>query len=82
MKMICHGLALEIMPIDGCAPGKISRTLQLMWAMTLHSLMHNVYRIIKGPMYRALAGCIYKVFSSQSLRYHIWRFAEKANDQI
>ena len=27
-------LALEIMPIDGCAPGKISRALQLMWAMT------------------------------------------------
>ena len=74
---ICHGLALEIMPIDGCAPGKISRALQLMWAMTF--ALFNAQRLPdnKGPMYRALAGCIYKVFSSQSLRYHIWRFAEK-----
>ncbi|MDU1973254.1 LicD family protein [Veillonella rogosae] len=74
---ICHGLALEIMPIDGCAPGKISRALQLMWAMTF--ALFNAQRLPdnKGPMYRALAGCIYKVFSSQSVRYHIWRFAEK-----
>ncbi len=59
---ICHGLALEIMPIDGCAPGKISRSLQLMWAMTF--ALFNAQRLPdnKGPMYRALAGCIYKVF--------------------
>ena len=32
---ICHGLALEIMPIDGCAPrAQSDDSLQLMWAMT------------------------------------------------
>ena len=74
---ICHGLALEIMPIDGCAPGKISRTLQLMWAMTFALLMHNVYRIIK-------VRCIVHwqdVFTRYSLVSHyvtiLWRFAEK-----
>ena len=79
---VCHGLALEIMPIDGCAPGKISRLLQLMWAMTF--ALFNAQRLPdnKGPTYRALAGYIYKIFSSQSIRYHIWRFAEKENDSI
>ena len=69
---VCHGLALEIMPIDGCAPGKISRVLQLMWAMTF--ALFNAQRLPdnKGPTYRALAGYIYKIFSSQSIRYHIW----------
>ena len=49
------------MPIDGCEPGKISRTLHLMWAMTF--ALFNAQRLPdnKGPMYRALAGCIYKV---------------------
>ena len=28
-----------------------------------------------------LAGYIYKIFSSQSIRYHIWRFAEKRMTQ-
>ena len=78
---VCHGLALEIMPIDGCAPGKISRALQLMWAMTF--ALFNAQRLPdnKGPTYRALAGYIYKIFSSQSIRYHIWRFAEKRMTQ-
>ena len=31
---ICHGLALEIMPIDGCPKGTVKRFFQLMWAMT------------------------------------------------
>ena len=78
---VCHGLALEIMPIDGCAPGKISRLLQLMWAMTF--ALFNAQRLPdnKGPIYRALAGYIYKIFSSQAIRYHIWRFAEKRMTQ-
>ena len=78
---VCHGLALEIMPIDGCAPGKISRALQLVWAMTF--ALFNAQRLPdnKGPTYRASAGYIYKIFSSQSIRYHIWRFAEKRMTQ-
>ena len=43
---VCHGLALEIMPIDGCAPGKISRALQLVWAMTF--ALFNAVRITTG----------------------------------
>ena len=60
---ICHGLALEIMPIDGCPKGTVKRFFQLMWAMTF--ALFNAQRLPdnKGKVYRMLAGCIYKVIS-------------------
>ena len=78
---ICHGLALEIMPIDGCPKGTVKRFFQLMWAMTF--ALFNAQRLPdnKGKVYRMLAGCIYKVISKPSWRYHIWRFAEKQMSQ-
>ena len=78
---ICHGLALEIMPIDGCPKGTVKRFFQLMWAMTF--ALFNAQRLPdnKGKVYRMFAGCIYKVISKPSWRYHIWRFAEKQMSQ-
>ena len=78
---ICHGLALEIMPIDGCPKSTVKRFFQLMWAMTF--ALFNAQRLPdnKGKVYRMLAGCIYKVISKPSWRYHIWRFAEKQMSQ-
>ena len=78
---ICHGLALEIMPIDGCPKGPVKRFFQLMWAMTF--ALFNAQRLPdnKGKLYRMLAGCIYKVISKPSWRYHIWHFAEKQMSQ-
>ena len=65
---ICHGLALEIMPIDGCPKGTVKRFFQLMWAMTF--ALFNAQRLPdnKGKVYRMLAGCIYKVISKPSWR--------------
>ena len=74
---ICHGLALEIMPIDGCPKGKFARGLQLIFAMIF--ALFNAQRLPdnKGKLFRILSGLILYIFSASSIRYAIWRLAEK-----
>lgn len=74
---ICHGLALEIMPIDGCPKGKTERAFQIIYAMIF--ALFNVQRLPdnKGSLFRFLACILYKIFPSKEIRYHIWKSAEK-----
>lgn len=74
---ICHGIAIEIMPIDGCPKSKIARAIQLFNAC-LFSLF-NVQRLPdnKGKMIRMLSELFYRIFRSPEKRYKIWKKAEK-----
>ncbi len=74
---ICHGIALEIMPIDGCPKSKLKRTVQLYYAF-LFSLF-NVQRLPdnKGTLIRNLTRIAYKLVQKPETRYHIWKNAEK-----
>ena len=74
---ICHGIALEIMPIDGCPKSKIKRAWQLYNAFIFG--LFNVQRLPdnKGKLIRNIAGIIYKLIRSPKLRYKIWKKAEK-----
>ncbi len=74
---ICHGLALEIMPIDGCPKGKLARVLQITDAMIF--ALFNAQRIPanKGLIFKLLAKIIYKLIPSKELRYYIWKKAER-----
>ena len=74
---ICHGIALEIMPIDGCPRSKIKRAFQLYNAF-LFSLF-NVQRLPdnKGKLIRSVTGFVYKVIRSPERRFRIWKKAEK-----
>ncbi len=74
---ICQGLALEIMPIDGCPKSKVKRAVQLFYAMLF--ALFNAQRLPdnKGKLVRAVSGVAYGVISSKRLRYRIWKFAEK-----
>ena len=74
---ICHGIALEIMPIDGCPDSRIRRFMQLYNAFIFN--LFNVQRLPdnKGVLLRIIAGMIYKVVKSPDMRYKIWKKAEK-----
>lgn len=74
---ICQGMALEIMPIDGCPSSKIKRAWQLYNAF-VYSLF-NVQRLPdnKGKFIRGAAGVAYKIVKSPSARYKLWTKAEK-----
>ena len=74
---ICQGLALEIMPIDGCPKSKIKRAIQLFYALQFS--LFNAQRLPdnKGKMIRFISAILYKIISSNNLRYKIWKNAEK-----
>lgn len=74
---ICHGIAIEIMPIDGCPKSKIKRFDQLLNAFVFN--LFNVQRLPdnKGQLIRIIAGLIYKLVPSKNIRYIIWTRAEK-----
>lgn len=74
---ICHGMAIEIAPIDGCPKSKIKRIWQLI-NEGFFSLF-NVQRLPdnKGKFLRYLSAAVYKVVRSPAIRYRIWRKCEE-----
>jgi len=74
---ICHGLAFEIGPIDGCPNSKIARAIQLFHAFNY--ALFNTQRLPnnKGKFFRALTKVILTVISSEKLRYVFWKHAER-----
>ena len=73
---ICHGIALEIMPIDGCPSSKIKRAGQLFNAFIFN--IFNVQRLPdnKGRFIRFIAALLYCIIRSKEKRYKIWKKAE------
>ena len=74
---ICHGIALEIMPIDGCPKSKIKRAFQLYNAFIFS--LFNAQRLPdnKGFFIRTVSSVILGVLKSPTIRYRIWRKAER-----
>lgn len=74
---ICHGLALEIMPIDSCPKSKLAGAFQMLNAMIFS--LFNAQRLPdnKGKLLRVASSILYCIFFSKGMRYAIWRFAEK-----
>lgn len=73
---ICHGLAIEIMPIDACANGGFARIRQLINAFLYN--LYNVQRLPdnKGKVIRYLAKILYVLIPFNALRYLVWKHAE------
>ncbi len=73
---ICHGIALEIMPIDGCPKSKIKRFFQLYNAFIFN--LFNVQRLPqnKGRIFKVLAKVILSIIKSPKIRYKKWKKAE------
>ncbi len=74
---ICHGIALEIMPIDGCPESKLKRADQLFNAFAFN--LFNAQRLPdnKGRFVRATSMLLLYIFRSKRIRYNIWKRAER-----
>ncbi len=74
---ICHGIALEFVPIDGCPSNKIYRLLQLYNACIF--VLFNFQRLPdnKGRFFRTMARICYGIVPSKDRRDNIWIRAEK-----
>ena len=70
---ICHGVALEFAPIDGCPNSKIKQYIQLFHAFNY--ALFNTQRLPnnKGGFFRIAAKVIYKLVPSPHVRYLLWK---------
>ncbi|MCD7894887.1 MAG: LicD family protein [Erysipelotrichaceae bacterium] len=74
---ICHGMALEFIPIDGCPKKLHSRVWQLINASAF--VLFNNQRLPdnKGKFFRFMSKILYSIIRSKKIRDDIWIYAEK-----
>lgn len=73
---ICHGIALEIMPIDGCPSSRLKR-----WGQLYNAFKYNLFNVQrlpdnKGKLVRSISKMAYSLVKSPQRRYKIWKAAE------
>ena len=74
---LCHGVALDIIPLDGCAPFGIKRKMQLVYSLVFQVFCSQVLPQKYGRLKKYLCKFSLTVFPSQKLRYIIWNFCKK-----
>lgn len=74
---ISHGVALDILPLDGYPEGKLERSLQCFWALiySLYCAQTIPEKHGKFMAYGSRAALF--LVPSGKLRYKIWKFAER-----
>lgn len=74
---ICHGIRLEIIPLDGCPSSKMKRKIQMMWAL-VRQLYLNQEPLTGGRiLFRIISSIALYIVPTWKLRYKIAKFAEK-----
>ncbi|MDO4542725.1 MAG: LicD family protein [Bacillota bacterium] len=74
---ICHGVALDVLPLDGYPPKNIQRKVQVFWALIYSLYCSQIVPENHGKGAAFLGKLGLKLIPSQKLRYKIWRYAEK-----
>lgn len=74
---ISHGVALDIIPLDGCPSGKFQRKIQIAWALIYSLFCAQVLPQKHGGLKKKVSKILLSIFSSSKVRYKIWKFAEK-----
>ena len=73
-----HGVYIDILPVDGCAPNKVSHAWQV-----LNAVIYSIYNVQCLPEYsnerkvKTLVGIALKLVPSKKMRYRIWTSCEK-----
>lgn len=74
---ITHGVALDIIPIDGYPDSKFERKKQCFWALIYSIYCAQLVPENHGKIVTLLGKIALGIVPSRELRYRIWRFAEK-----
>ncbi len=73
---ICHGIRLEIIPLDGCPSSKVQRKIQMIWALIRQLFLNQEPFLSKGKGLQILSQIALWFFPTWKLRYKIAKFAE------
>ncbi|MBR1779752.1 MAG: LicD family protein [Clostridia bacterium] len=74
---INHGLALDILPLDGYPNEKYRRFLQIFWALIYSLFCAEMVPVNHGKLIKFIGKILLGIFRSHNIRYKIWSFAEK-----
>lgn len=74
---ISHGVALDILPLDGCPSSKFKRKMQIFWALIYSLFCAQVIAQKHGKVKKFISKSLLKIVSSSKIRYKIWKFSEK-----
>jgi len=75
-----HGVALDILPLDGCPKG-FKRKLQKLWAMAFSLFIVGKSPENHGKMIKIIGDIVLFLFPLMKIRYHLWKFCEKKMTQ-
>ena len=74
---ISHGVALDIIPLDGCPSNKLKRNFQIIWGLVYSLFCAQVLPEKHGGLKKKVSKILLSIFSSPKIRYKIWKFAER-----
>ena len=74
---IVHGIALDILPLDGYPSSYVSRRLQCMWALIYSLYCTQLIPEKHGKLMELGSKLLLGIVPSKKLRYKIWKFAER-----
>lgn len=71
------GVMMDILPIDGCAPGGIRRKIQMFWSMIFSLYCSQMVPVNHGKIVTLVGKIMLGIVPFKKMRYKIWKFAEK-----
>lgn len=74
---IAHGVALDVIPLDGYPEGKWKRKIQCMWALIYQLFRAQTVPEKHGGLMAAGSRFLLSVFRGKKIRYKIWNLAKK-----
>lgn len=74
---ISHGVALDVLPLDGWPDGKMKRKMQVFWALVYSLYCAQTVPVNHGKAVSAAGKIALTLVPSKKLRYKLWKLAER-----
>lgn len=74
---LIHGVALDVLPLDGYPNNKFQRKVQCFWALVYSLYCSQLVPQNHGKVVNLLGRIALSVISNKRMRYKIWKYAEK-----
>jgi len=72
-----HGVALDVLPLDGYPSRRLDRMKQVAWACVYSLFRAQLIPRNHGRVYAIVSRVLLSLVRSREIRYRIWRYAEK-----
>lgn len=74
---ITHGVALDVIPLDGYPDHKLRRKIQVFWALIYSIYCAQIVPENHGKKVAVIGKIALSIIPTKKMRYKVWRFAEK-----